>query len=340
MLKNMKTRILILPALVAVLGYAVSVHWRPNVGVAGEAEEPGLPVAKAAAQEKAPPPELTTSSAHRDDERMIRQGAEKYCAAYDKGDLDTLISFWAPDGEYIDENGKVTRGREAIRALLAKNRKENPASKLQLRIQSFRFLKPDVVMEEGQAKVTYRDGTTDTGRFIAAQVKNEGTWLLSSVRDLPGETEEAQPTPYDKLKELEWMVGDWTDADRQGVVQASCRWAENKSFLLQQYSVTHGDKVFQISQRIGWDPVNEQIHSWYFDSLGGFGEGVWTREGNKWIIDAAGVLADGRSGSGRDTWRLVNDTSVIWQSRDRQVNNQPLADVEIKFIRKAGEPKK
>jgi hypothetical protein len=46
-------------------------------------------------------------------------------------------------------------------------------------------------------------------------------------------------------------------------------------------------------QIIGWDPLEERIRSWTFDGEGGFGEGTWTREGDRWLLRETGVAPDG-----------------------------------------------
>ena len=53
-----------------------------------------------------------------------------------------------------------------------------------------------------------------------------------------------------------------------------------------------------VTQRIGWDPLTKQIKSWVFDSEGGYGDGLWTRKGNQWVIKSTGVLPDGRIAHG------------------------------------------
>ena len=49
-----------------------------------------------------------------------------------------------------------------------------------------------------------------------------------------------------------------------------------------------------VNQRIGWDPLARQIRSWEFDSEGGFGEGKWSRDGERWVIKHTGVRPEGR----------------------------------------------
>src|SRR5262245_13461893 len=63
----------------------------------------------------------TNNSAER---QAILKVATDYVAAFEKGDVDALVSKWAPDAEYIDESGKITQGRDAIAAMLHKNFKD------------------------------------------------------------------------------------------------------------------------------------------------------------------------------------------------------------------------
>ena len=45
------------------------------------------------------------------------------------------------------------------------------------------------------------------------------------------------------------------------------------------------------TQRIGWDPVAGQFRSWDFDSQGGYSEGLWSRDGDRWIIKMSACCA-------------------------------------------------
>jgi hypothetical protein len=64
--------------------------------------------------------------------------------------------------------------------------------------------------------------------------------------------------------------------------------------------------------------LRHQFRTWIFDSEGGFGEGYWTREGDRWTIKAEGVRQDGqhasltsiitRTGKDRASWRFVDRT--------------------------------
>jgi hypothetical protein len=89
-----------------------------------------------------------------------------------------------------------------------------------------------------------------------------------------------------------------------------------------------------VTQRIGWDAVNELVRSWVFDSTGGWGEGYWHREGNKWVVGASAILADGGTGGSTNIYEFKDANTVLYRSIDRDVDGQPLADIETKFIRK------
>jgi uncharacterized protein (TIGR02246 family) len=273
------------------------------------------------------------------DEKAIRQAAADYVKAFRKGDVDAVLAFWDTDAEFIDEEGTITKGREAIAALLRKNRKALQASQLEIHPKAIRFLTPDVAMVDATTVFRNADGTSDKGPFTAVLIKKDGRWLLRSVRDLP-EPEADEPTsPYERLKQLEWLIGEWDDTNLEAEVHLSCRWNDNQSFLVQRYTVKQKDKKpFSMTQWIGWDPTREEIRSWFFDSLGGFGEGDWTREGNQWVVEIEGVVPDGDTGTSRNIWRFVDDNHFVWQAKDRAVDSLPLADVEVQFARQAAKP--
>jgi uncharacterized protein (TIGR02246 family) len=326
-------------ALGALLGYGVAVSGggKPASGLvpALQAQEPGRPEAKPAKQHDSATPGRTARSA---DEQAIRQAAADYAKAYKKADTDALLAFWDADAEFIDEDGKITRGRKAIGAHLRKNRSALLGVDMKFDFKSIRFLTPELATADADAVVRNVDGSTDTGPFAAVLIKKGGRWLLASVRNLPEPADDVPASPYEQLKELEWMVGEWDDTNLETAVHLSCRWDDNQSFLLQHYTVKHKDESFTLTQRIGWDPGLGLMRSWFFDSLGGFGEGIWTREGNQWVVEIAGVLLNGENGTSRNLWRFVDENHFVWEAKDRAVEGRPLPDVEVKFARRAEKP--
>jgi uncharacterized protein (TIGR02246 family) len=269
------------------------------------------------------------------DEQAIRKAGAAHVEAMNKADLNALMAFWTPDADYIDETGKVTRGKEALTALFKNGLTENKGKKITGKIHSLKILRPDVAMEDGSLEFTAPDGSKESNRYALVWVKSGDRWLISSVRDLPAEVTDAPSLAYSQLKPLEWMVGEWQDASDKIDVHVVCRWDRNKTFLLMQYVVKKpGDEPLHVTQRVGWDGRNGMVRSWTFDSQGGFGEGYWDRQGNRWLVGTSGVLPDGGGGGGTNIYEFVDQNSFVWRAIDREVDGQPLADAEIKFIRK------
>jgi hypothetical protein len=193
---------------------------------------------------------------------------------------------------------------------------------------------PEVALEDGVATLTGPDGDASSGRYTAVWVKSGDRWLVKSAHELPGSADADSPRNADYLKPLGWLVGDWKSEDGGPSVDLKCRWALDKNFVVQEYTVAGRDgNDLQVSQWIGFDPETGQIKSWTFDSLGGHGEALWTREGNTWQAEASGVLPGGRIGTAVNAVRFVDDTHLEWSSTGRNVEGQPMPDAKVTFVR-------
>jgi hypothetical protein len=206
-------------------------------------------------------------------------------------------------------------------------------------VKSIRMIHPDVAMVEGTIDYAAPDGSKDESHYSAIWVKTDGKWVISSARDLPVEVAAGPSLAYSHLRPLEWLLGEWVDQSPKGEVQLSCHWGSNKAFLLMNFQVRReGQEPLAVAVRVGWDPKNAVIRSWVFDSQGGFAEGTWTRNGHRWMVDTTGVLPDGGTGSSVNTWEYVDGKSFVWRATDRVVDDQPIGDVEVRFVRKAQKP--
>jgi uncharacterized protein (TIGR02246 family) len=274
------------------------------------------------------------SASPADDEQAIRKNVEDYSASYNKGDIDGVGRHWTNDAEYINDEGKTTKGREAIVSLFNRGRVARKGYKIQVQLQAVRILKPEVALEDGTVTLTAPDGTPEKNRFTGVLVKSDGKWLISRVQDLPAAAEAEESGPYQKLKQLEWLVGQWQDEENAADVHMTCRWGLDRTFLIQEYVIKRPNKeTLEISQRIGWDPTTDQLHSWIFDSRGGFSDGAWQRSGNEWNVNVSGVLPDGHRATARQVWSFVDDKHFKWQAVDREVDSRPLTDSVVKFRR-------
>jgi uncharacterized protein (TIGR02246 family) len=303
-------RCIIGAALVAALGVGLTLAF---------AEKPGAPAAA------------------RVDEEAIRKTIDAYAAAYNKGDVDKLMTYWADGAEFVDEDGGVTRGKDALAAQFRRVLTEHKGRTLRIKVGSLRLLRPDLAMLDGTAEFKNPDGTGDTGPFAVVWTRTDGKWEILSVRDLPGDAEpDANPSAA-QLRQLDWLLGEWGYKDKETVITFSCRRTEKKSFLLIQQSVmVKGEEVLSLTQVIGWDPLRQQFRSWVFDSAGGFGEGSWERQGNEWVVAMDGVRSDGRSASGVNTWRYVDANSFEWAATDREIDGEPAPDMKVRYTRQTG----
>jgi uncharacterized protein (TIGR02246 family) len=269
-----------------------------------------------------------------DEESAVRAAVDSYTAAFNSGNLDGLLTHVAADADYIDESGKQYKGKADLAAVLKQSLADLKGHKLKSAIMSIHILRPDIAVVDGKADITAPDGTTDSGRFTSAWTKTGGQWLLSCVRDLPDSAAAAETVPG-PLQELEWLVGDWASENPTFAVKLSGRWALNKTFLLLEYTVKGKDgEDLSVTQYFGWDPVEGVIHSWFFDSQGGYGGGDWEREGNTWTAAWSGVLSDGQIAASTNTMKFIDESSFLFRSMDRDIDGLPLADVEAKFVRK------
>jgi uncharacterized protein (TIGR02246 family) len=270
------------------------------------------------------------------DEESIRKTIETYVAAYNKGDLDAVMSNWADGAEFVNEDGVAARGKEAVANLFRKGLAEQKGKTMRGKVASIRLLRKDLAIVDGTSEIANADGTSDKGPFTSVWAKTGDKWQIISLRDLPsGDDAEANGSAAG-LRSLDWLVGEWVYQDKDTVVTISCKKSHKESFLrLEQVVRVKGEETLSLTQVIGWDPHRQQLRSWVFDSAGGFGNGLWDRDGNKWIVDVDGVRADGRVASGINMWRFVDANSFEWAATDRQIDGEPAPDLHVKYTRQS-----
>jgi uncharacterized protein (TIGR02246 family) len=258
--------------------------------------------------------------------------------AYNAGDAKAVAALFTADGQTVDKDGNEAEGREAIQKTFAELFAAMPKKQLEVFVDSIRFIGSDLAMEVGTTKETPAPGEPpEYDRYTVLHVKRDGKWQMALARD-----EEGPPaTAHEQLRPLAWLVGEWVDDGGSTVVISSCRWSEDKSFLLQDFKLQiNGRNAMDVTQRIGWDPLTKQIRSWVFDSEGGFGESLWTRDGNSWIIKATGVRPDGTTASATNVLTQIGSDGYVWRTTDRIVADERQPSMEVKVVRKPPEPEK
>jgi uncharacterized protein (TIGR02246 family) len=267
------------------------------------------------------------------DMEAIAKKAEAFIEAFHKGDAKAVAAFWTPDGDYTDQTGKHLKGREAIEKAFADYFAENKGLKVRINSDSLRFVTPDVAIEDGSTEVAGPAGGPPTrARYTIVHVKKDGEWHLSSVRD----SVFVPPTNYEHMRPMEWLIGEWADeVEGAEVGRMAFAWSENQGFIVNTYSTTAKNVVLSSgTQYIGWDPEAKRCRSWTFDSMGGFGEGSWTKDGNKWVIKSTAVLQDGRKMTATNVVTRLDADTISWQGMDRTLDGKAIPDMkEVKMKR-------
>lgn len=260
-------------------------------------------------------------------ESAIRQRAESYEQAFNRGDAKSLASLWSEDATYVNpESGEVISGRKAIEELFTSNFQEQKGSQIELKIDSINFPTSNQAVENGIAIVTQRDGLVNQTAYKALYEKRNGEWLITQVREVEFID---PPQQYEHLKGLEWLIGEWVDEDDDVTIKATFQWDKYKNFITQQFSVAVEGKLdLEGKQIIVWDPINEKIRSWVFDSDGGFGEAVWKKLNDSWVVETSNTLADGRRASSINIYTPINPDEYKWESTSREVDGELLPNIE------------
>jgi uncharacterized protein (TIGR02246 family) len=272
-----------------------------------------------------------------DDEKAIRLEVDAFTKAANAHDAKALAAVFAADGELVNQEGHAVRGREAIARTFAAIFQAHPKLHIGVTVQSIRFVSPTVAIEDGISTITHKSGQgTEHNRYMVVHVKQDDKWQMASTRDLPDEELEAA----DGLAQLEWMIGEWVDESPTALVITTYRWDHQRSSILSEFKIqVGGQPAMTGTQRINWDPCTKKLHSWVFDSEGGFAEGVWTRSGNQWIVKMTGTKRDGSVASATNVTTQVTKDRMTWQSRDRVVGDDLLPNIEkVVIVRKPPQP--
>jgi uncharacterized protein (TIGR02246 family) len=120
-----------------------------------------------------------------EDEQAIRETVEAYRVAFEKGDLDGVMLLYAPDAEYVDAAGEITRGRTAIAALFKKNLAASKGA-VKFHVSSLNVLESEVALENGITERIGPDGSSRKTRYNAVWAKTSEGWVIVQAHDLPG----------------------------------------------------------------------------------------------------------------------------------------------------------
>jgi uncharacterized protein (TIGR02246 family) len=261
-----------------------------------------------------------------------------YKKAFDAADAKGVAATFTEDATISDDSGE-TKGRNTILERFTEYFETQPKSTIEVKVESLLFVSPEVVIENGETKITATQAkiAPEVSKYTVVYVRQNGKWLQSSLRELG----EAKVQISEKLKELDWLVGEWMTEGPEAIVNTKIKWSDDHHFLIRDFTVVvAGKPEIKGTQRIGWDAARKQVRSWLFDSKGGFGEAFWSRDGDQWMIKSVGTSADGEIATATQLITREGKDHLKWSSFDRTIGEAVNPEVEeVRLVKKPPAPK-
>jgi uncharacterized protein (TIGR02246 family) len=258
------------------------------------------------------------------DKQAIDKLIKEQIKAFNDRDAAAIAANWTANGEYMRNDGTPVRGRAEIQKGYAdffKTLKGKPTVEVQ--VDDLRFPSADTAVSEVTLRLK-----NEAGDMISSSWRNtfltreEGQWKVAMVQEWDRDN-----SLDDSLKDLEWLIGTWQMSTKDRDVTTTYEWDDTKKFIHGKYTIKEGGKVTESGTQIfGKDNAEGGIRSWVFQSDGGFGDGLWTRDGKKWTVDFGGVTASGKKVTANVIYLRVDPNNFTWQSVEQTVDGQPIAD--------------
>lgn len=255
----------------------------------------------------------------------IKATLAQYVEAFNNANAEALAQFWVEGATYTDSNGDLFVGRDEILESFRNIFRENPGIKMELAGTRIEPASPGWAKESGRNILTYADGSLMDASYTAILTNSGNRWLIHEVVDQGP----AEPLPHsENLKVLEWLIGEWKDEGDGMVVETTYEWSRKQNSIQGEFSITTDGSLEKDGIAIiGWDPVEQTIRSWLFDSDGGTAEAVWYERDHRWFSKGLHVLPDGRTGSSTKVLERVDNNSIRLRVINREVDGEMLPNL-------------
>lgn len=250
----------------------------------------------------------------------LRAMMQSFVKAFEAGDAHAVAESWTAEGEYVSEDGGTVRGREALEKAFTAAFANRPKVHVETRPEAPRFVSRDSAIAEGT--VTIRKESSESpvvAHYRILFVREDGRWRMAQL----SESTVDEPS----LEELAWLVGDWKSSGEETEVKTTYSWNQGKTFLKVHFTIQEKDRSLSGDQFLGRDPATGAIRAWTFESGGGLGEGTWNQDGDHWVVESAGTMADGSTLTATNILTKINQDTFTWQSIDRMLGEVSLPDL-------------
>jgi len=291
--------------------------------------------ATSTAQQKTTSATPDAAAAPSKEEAAIRAAGKAYRAALAAKDIDAVAASFTGSADYVDQLGRVYQVQAGLARAKRLGHEDSHVEHLGAKAETLgiRFVTPQVAIEDGEfVRGVVKGGLSPTGLYTAVWVLRDGKWLIDGLRESPVRNSSLT----EPLKDLEWLIGDWSAEGADRTAEVSARWANGKTSILQQIKIQiNGSDPITATQLIAWDPAQQRVRSMLVDSRGMFVEGTWTNEGDAWMVDATAVFPSGKRMLVTKLYSKIDDNTTIWESIDDSEDTPPGADVRLKLTRKS-----
>ena len=151
---------------------------------------------------------------------------------------------------------------------------------------------------------------------------------------------------YEHLKGLECYVGEWigkgqmpTDAGDSSAVEeatipVTVKWMLNRNLLVGEWKVEVGGEIINEGKWMWWwDTKAKQIRALSVATMGGYGESVWTKQGDKWVAKWTGAMGNGDDAPSVLTTSVVGSDILVHDWTQQKRGDKPRPDRREEFRR-------
>ena len=256
--------------------------------------------------------------------------ARAYQESFNAGSADKVAALHTPDAEWVDSDGNIYSGRDAIRAVLAKAFAAAPGRTIEFAVEKFRPLADNVILETGSASVIAPDGDRSVSAYTTVYTKEGDEWRIAQITETAPVVE---ASPASELAALGWLEGKWRGENAKRPVTLEISPAQNGNFLTITYAFGENGAEGTSTEVVGYDAAEDRVRSWTFDSAGGFSEAAWQQDGANWLLVSKSVNPDGTRGSSQLEIRPAADgQSFSVEGYNRESGGVPMPKIgPIKF---------
>ncbi len=265
---------------------------------------------------------------NQNNEESVKAFLNEFTDALNQNKVDDFASYWTEDGELVKPTtGTVIEGNEKIAAELKNTVQALHGNKIKFTIGHIDFPDADSAVVEGLLQIFDKDKLVEQAARKIELVKQNNEWYLALIKEI--KIDETPSTSFEHLKDLQWLLGTWKDTDDNVTIEFKTGFDIYKNFINQRFTMQiYGQTVMEGLQIFGWNPIDNKLVSWIFDSDGGYGTGDFEKRDGKWFLKINYTLSDGKKATSTNIYTPINATSYSFSSIDRIVDGNTLPNVE------------